>query len=93
MNSIIEWPRRCKYAPDYAAFADRDLSPGDPIELCSIAGNICGQCKVDMVDFARLGQNWMNVGCGDCNGANLSGDGNTDMNDLVILTEDWLVGY
>jgi len=60
---------------------------------CSIVGNICGECKVDLVDFARLADNWMEVDCGQCDGADLTGDGNVDAHDFLLLAEDWLSGF
>ncbi len=95
-----------EYEPDYSGFEGRDLTPiadsielygGDcgpmdmPAHLCPIVGNICGQCKVDMEDFARLAENWLDSDCGMCNGADLTDDETVDIDDLVKLMEDWLV--
>ncbi|MCG8512593.1 MAG: aryl-sulfate sulfotransferase, partial [Halanaerobiales bacterium] len=65
--------------------------PPHLVDYCSINGNICGQCKVDMVDFARLAENWLDSDCGTCNEADLTGDEKIDINDLIILVKDWLV--
>ncbi len=59
---------------------------------CSIDGDVSGDCTVDLTDFARLAQNWLDIDCGLCNGADLSEDGNIDMADLTVLAENWLSG-
>ncbi len=57
-----------------------------------IIGDLVGLDRVDMADFALFAGNWMKKNCGQCNGADLTGDGNVDENDLNKLTENWLVG-
>jgi hypothetical protein len=56
-------------------------------------GDIDGDCDVDLGDYAFLADQWLNVGCGDCNGADISGDdGNVTIDDLRTFAEDWLKG-
>ena len=56
-------------------------------------GDIDGDCDVDLRDYTSLAGRWVNVGCGDCNGADISGDdGNVTIDDLRTLAEDWLKG-
>lgn len=43
-------------------------------------------------DFANFAKQWDNTDCGICVGADLNGDGNIDMDDMVIHAEKWLSG-
>jgi hypothetical protein len=88
---------RCyRYAPDYPGLAGKDLTPGDPIELCYARfynGNIDGDCDIDLLDFAMFAQQWLQTNCGLCNGADFTGDQNVDFDDLQELTANWLAGF
>jgi hypothetical protein len=46
--------------------------------------------SVDLEMFANLAQQWLKVGCGDCQGADLSGDENIDIDDVYQFAEQWL---
>lgn len=46
--------------------------------------------KKDLVDFASVAENWLSQNCGFCRGADLTGDGNVNMDDLLKLIERWL---
>ena len=48
-----------------------------------------GDGAVNMRDFAILVNNWLTSECGTCGGADLSGDGRVDMDDLVDFAEVW----
>jgi hypothetical protein len=54
-----------------------------------------GDCKingyVNLADLACLAANWMNTGCGVCNGADFDGDGKVNFSDLAIMAENWLL--
>jgi cyclophilin family peptidyl-prolyl cis-trans isomerase len=57
-----------------------------------LVGDIDGDCRVDMADFALMAQNWLM-----CNsittvsaGGDISGDGKVDYADLALLAEQWL---
>ncbi len=47
---------------------------------------------VDFVDFALFADQWQQIGCGECGGAELTGDGNVDISDLKEFVENWLFG-
>jgi len=47
---------------------------------------------VDFTDFAFLADYWMDSGLGPYGGADLTGDGAVDMNDLCEFTGNWLEG-
>jgi predicted outer membrane repeat protein len=52
---------------------------------------INGIGTANMMDFNLLASQWMNTGCGLCNGADLTCDGNVDLYDLSELLNYWLV--
>ena len=43
---------------------------------------------VDLLDFAA---NWLNTGCGICNGQDFSGDSDVDLEDYAFLAKKWLL--
>jgi len=45
---------------------------------------------VGFEDYAVFAQQWPNTACGDCSGADLTGDGNVDYYDLQLFVEQWL---
>jgi len=55
-----------------------------------IFGDINNDNRVNVKDFALLGAQWLNSGCGLCQGADLTGDGNVTIDDVRILAENWL---
>ena len=48
--------------------------------------------KIDLVDYAEFAKNWQDTGCGDCGGADLTGDGNVFIEDLEAFCYNWLAG-
>ncbi len=46
----------------------------------------------NMADFAYFAGYWGQISCGRCGGADLTGDGNVDEDDLKRLGENWLSG-
>jgi Zn-dependent metalloprotease len=53
-----------------------------------------GGCIVDFDDYSILSSYWLETDCGDCGGADLTGDSNVDANDLELLASSWLqAGY
>ena len=52
-----------------------------------------GNRIVDLGDFVLFGLQWLDPNCGDCNGADFSGDSNVGMDDVVLLAERWLRDY
>lgn len=53
-------------------------------------GDINGDTKVDTADFALLLAYWLQTDCGLCGGADLTGDGSVNMDDLQIFFDGWM---
>ena len=53
-------------------------------------GDFEPDCDVDFGDFAVLGARWLDTDCGDCDGVDLTGDGNIRADDLAELATYWL---
>jgi hypothetical protein len=55
---------------------------------------IDGDCQpdgvVDWSDLWCLASNWLDVDCGDCNGADFDGNGNVDLYDFATMADNWL---
>ena len=47
---------------------------------------------VDMADFAVFASHWLESQCGDCGGADLTGDENVGLDDLFEFAANWLAG-
>lgn len=56
------------------------------------AGDIDKDYDVDFIDFAWLSIFWQKTSCGNCAGADLTGDGKVDITDLAELAANWLAG-
>ncbi|MGD1042674.1 MAG: GLUG motif-containing protein [Sedimentisphaerales bacterium] len=48
---------------------------------------------VNFVDFAYLAERWLWTDCGDCSGADMTGDGIVDLLDIALFAENWLMGF
>ncbi len=46
--------------------------------------------RLGLYDFAGFANQWLSTNCGSCGGADLNGDHNVDLYDLVIMSEHWL---
>jgi hypothetical protein len=46
--------------------------------------------NVDMQDFARFAQRWLNSNCGYCGGADFDCDAEVSIEDLEVLIDNWL---
>jgi hypothetical protein len=57
-----------------------------------LAGDFEPDGDVDFADYAVFASLWGETACGSCGGADLTGDGNVDFNDLQQLCENWLEG-
>ncbi len=64
-------------APDLGAFERLDVD-------CDGDGN------VDLADLECLVSNWLDIDCGDCNGADFDSDSDVDLYDYAKLAENWL---
>jgi hypothetical protein len=56
-----------------------------------VEGDVDGDYDVDFRDFAALASHWLDNDCGDCDGTDLTGDGEVNMNDLLDISENWLI--
>lgn len=57
-----------------------------------IPGDFEPDGDVDLADFAAFAVHWPNTVCDDCGGADLTGEGNVDWNDLREFAANWLAG-
>jgi len=78
----IHFPLVEKNNPDIDLTYDPNPNP--------LLGDCDGNCFVDLSDYSILGSKWLEIGCGECDGADQDGDNNVGMEDLRILTENWL---
>ena len=64
----------------------------EPWELVIYLGDadINRDYKYDLKDFALLAGQWQRINCDTCMGADLTDDGNVDIDDLAKLAEHWL---
>ena len=53
-------------------------------------GDIVCPDGVETFDFAVFAAWWLENGCGDCGGADLTGDGVVDIDDLQTIAANWL---
>jgi len=67
-------------------------NPGIDLTPNHLPGDCDADCWVDFVDFAILGEHWLETNCGECGGGDLNNDGNVDVNDLGEFVEYWLTG-
>ena len=52
--------------------------------------DIDGSGRVDLADFAEIAARWMSFDCGMCDRVDLTGDRDIDMDDMQVLTNNWL---
>lgn len=45
---------------------------------------------MDMTDVSRLSAYWLKASCGDCGGADITGDGAVGLDDLMVIADRWL---
>jgi mannan endo-1,4-beta-mannosidase len=62
----------------------------DMYSLGPIPGDIQLDRDVDFADFALFAGYWRVSACGQCGGADLTGDGDVDLDDLAEFTANWL---
>ncbi|MHC5092600.1 MAG: hypothetical protein ACYSO2_01710 [Planctomycetota bacterium] len=53
-------------------------------------GDIDLDGNVNNADFSKLSRQWQQAGCGGCQGAALTGDGNVAIDDFWVLAGNWL---
>ena len=49
-------------------------------------------CDVDLPDFAVFAANWQQTACGTCGNADFNHDNQVALDDLLIITSNWLLG-
>jgi hypothetical protein len=86
--------RLCTASPLIDAGIDVGLAfEGDAPDLGAfeyIAGDCQSDGDVDLGDLGCLVSNWLDVDCGDCNGADIDGSGSVNLDDFGKLAENWL---
>lgn len=75
--------KQCSGKPMYPKLAWQEFLVGDYVDPVGV---------VDIADFAFLASYWHDSGLGMCGGADLTGDGVVDANDLLVFSEYWLQG-
>lgn len=55
-------------------------------------GDIDVDGDIDLGDFSLLADYWQYINCDKCGGADLTGEGNVDVNDLSEFCNNWLAG-
>ncbi len=62
--------------------------------LSNADGDITGDGKVNLDDFAAMAEKWLSSGCTNtnswCGGADINHSGNVGMEDLIMMTIQWL---
>ncbi len=53
-------------------------------------GDCTGDCAVDYGDLLVMAESWLDIGCGECMGADLDGNGSIGLRDMAIMAEHWL---
>ena len=76
------------YPPGWVSLTGSDL--GDLALYVALTGDIDGDWDVDLDDFACFAPQWRRTGCGQCDGADLTGEGNVDFADLKEFSKNWL---
>jgi len=83
-------------APGYAQLLIENVTVTDgpatrlDVELASV--DLDDDGDVDLGDFAEFAPCWGQVGCGLCEPADFTGDGNVGPDDLIELAGNWLAG-
>ncbi|MBN1765746.1 MAG: SBBP repeat-containing protein [Sedimentisphaerales bacterium] len=76
----------------YVRVAGYNEKTGDYTLRCFLAGDLDLNVKVDLLDFALFGSEWLIADCYDCNAADFDCDEQVEMNDLHEFTTNWLAG-
>jgi len=64
----------------------------DLMQLAELEEDLDFDDDVNLADFAFFAEKWQQTNCGDCSGADLTGDGDVDFADLKKLVGNWLIG-
>ena len=55
-----------------------------------LAGDCDGDCRVEPSDLFLIASRWLEFGCGDCGGADRTNDAGVSIEDIAVLSENWL---
>jgi len=87
-------------APDVNFYMDDAAVVAEPVNCSEVqqagfnlAGDITGDCQVNLLDVEMLSLNWMNTDCtisSDCLNADIEFDGWVNLFDFTSLASDWL---
>jgi hypothetical protein len=58
-----------------------------------ILGQLEPDCEINFRDFAIFASEWLKVDCGDCGGADFTGNGAVGVEDLGEFAKEWLAGF
>ncbi len=79
------------YFPQYCMIeVVSDLDQVVDIPMIPLTGDMNGDGRIDMVDFAVFAACWRQPGNVACVGADLTEDGNVDFDDFKVLMDNWL---
>lgn len=87
-SSSIEVNIECRYGITGSQWT----SVGFWYQLPYLLEDIDDDGDVDMSDFAMFARWWLKSNCGNCGGADLTGDGQVGLDDLREFTNNWLAG-
>ena len=60
--------------------------------VCAVSGDFVEPQGVDLYDFAYFSSHWLQKGLAPYSGADLTGDGNVNIQDLLEFSENWMAG-
>jgi hypothetical protein len=66
----------------------------DPPCRYTLAGDLNGDCMVDLNDLVAYMPQWMMTGCvvpNGCVGSDITGDGRVGLEDLAVIAADWMI--
>ena len=81
----------------YVRVTDTDRSAGNMlldtiyIDNMYVLSEVVPLQGATLLEFGVISQYWLQTDCDLCGGADLTGDGNVNIDDLIKLTERWLL--
>jgi carboxypeptidase D len=83
-------------APSYARRLIENVTvtdgPATRVDVELVSVDLDDDGDVDLGDFAEFAGWWLETDCGDCGGADFTGDGNVGPDDLAAFAQNWLTG-
>jgi hypothetical protein len=65
----------------------------DALSKLFLFGDLDGDGKVNMIDFAMFAEHWLETACGSCGGSDLNFDMEVGIADLKEFVDNWLAGF